>query len=141
MSSGEATELRSAMVSNDRLASACLDTGLHKMLRGGSRALADLVRFHAWKHEGGQSALVPASRHVGQGGAAAEAAPKVLADIVESLVGAAYLDSGGDLEATAKVCGNCLIAPPLCMTPSNCCVPSTLPVIIWPVSTLAIVVY
>ena len=32
-----------------------------------------------------------------------EPAPKVLADILESIIGATYLDSGGDLEITAKV--------------------------------------
>lgn len=99
------------MVSNDRLAAACLDAGLHKMLRSGSRALADLIRFHSWKHEGMQGALAAAPRHVVQGGAEGEAAPKVLADIVESLVGAAYLDSGGNLEAVAQV-WRCLVTPP-----------------------------
>ena len=36
-----------------------------------------------------------------------ESAPKVLADIVESIIGATFLDSGGDLGKTAEVCALC----------------------------------
>lgn len=83
------------MVCNERLAAACLDSGLHLHLRIGSRALTEQVRMHV-RRSG-------SPKEVSEAVPAAEVAPKILADVVESVIGAAYLDSGGDLRVVAQV--------------------------------------
>ena len=87
MSAGALTAARSAAVCNERLAGRAAALGLARHLRHGSTALhRDMLAFVA----------PPTAERCAP-------PPKVLADVLEAVVGAVLLDSGMDLEATWRV--------------------------------------
>ena len=90
-SAGALTVARSAAVCNERLASRAAALGLARFLRHGSVALhRDMLAFV-------MAQTAPAS------GALQASPPKVLADVLEAVVGAVLLDSGLDLDSTWRV--------------------------------------
>lgn len=119
------SEARSALVCNDALATACVASGLRPLIKLGSPGLARSVESYCRGGGGGRPSAQPAAANGSAAGAAADGsggdddgggdgssggsggAPKVLADVVEALVGAVYLDSRGDLYQTEQVgwCG------------------------------------
>jgi len=66
------------------------------------RAQAAAVSAHASAHDEVSTALAHGPRYPWAGLAEARA-PKFMSDIVESVVGAVYVDSGGDMEACRRV--------------------------------------
>ncbi len=94
LTAGALTELRAAAVNNDRLAQRAIEHGIGRYLRYASAALhADMCAFAA-------SAAAPDAPRAG---GHASSVPKVLADALEAVVGAALLDAGMDLEAAWRV--------------------------------------
>ncbi|KAL9270609.1 Endoribonuclease Dicer homolog 2-like protein [Drosera capensis] len=95
LSPGELTDLRSASVSNNSYAQAALRAGLYKHIFHASQALhkhlnAALNEFEQLSADGTHGWDTEISF------------PKVLADIIESLAGAIFLDSGYDKEAVFR---------------------------------------
>ncbi|XP_076928205.1 ribonuclease 3-like protein 2 [Bidens hawaiensis] len=85
--SGKLSDLRAANVSNEKLARAAVHHGLHKYIRHTN--LTDKVwEFFGKVEEEGKMAV-----YGGQ-----MTAPKVLADVVESMAGAVFIDCGFDLQ-------------------------------------------
>uniref|UniRef100_A0A1Q3FBT5 Putative endoribonuclease dicer n=1 Tax=Culex tarsalis TaxID=7177 RepID=A0A1Q3FBT5_CULTA len=111
MSPGQLTDLRSALVNNITLACILVRHGLHLYILSESASLSDTVnKFVAFqenhKHEiTDQVNLLAEESERGGHGAMAEFVdvPKALGDVFESLVGAVFLDSGNDLDATWRV--------------------------------------
>ncbi|GIL66381.1 hypothetical protein Vafri_19918 [Volvox africanus] len=133
------TDRRSALVSNGPLAAAAVRRTLHLHMRTGSSGLVAAVKNFAEMYKAavvrfGSPAAVNVttaeraaknkrterrqkeSKNVdpvhGQPSADEEytiRAPKALADVVEALVGAVYLDTGGDLGAAERVVANIML--------------------------------
>lgn len=81
-----------AMVSNKFLGALCVETGFHKHLRYGKSPLEPQIREYAFE-------LVEAKRTAGQDARdywTAVEPPKCLSDIVESYIGAIFIDSNFD---------------------------------------------
>lgn len=111
MSPGQLTDLRSALVNNITLACILVRHGLHLYILSESASLTDTVsKFVAFqenhKHEiTDQTSLLSEESERGGHGQMAEFVdvPKALGDVFESLIGAIFLDSNNDLEATWRV--------------------------------------
>ncbi|PNH11989.1 Ribonuclease 3-like protein 3 [Tetrabaena socialis] len=131
------SERREALVRNETLAAAAVSAELHAALRARQRELSKAVQDYAEARStvvrrgaaegtaaGGAAAAAPwlatpelgvalAPADGGGGGDAAAVivrAPKVLADVVEALIGAVFLDSGGDLAACEQAIHRLLLA-------------------------------
>ncbi|XP_027127283.1 ribonuclease 3-like protein 2 isoform X2 [Coffea eugenioides] len=87
---GQLSLLRAANISTEKLARVAVRHGLHKYVRHNAAALHDKVRDFA-------TAVGQEDETEVHGGAIK--APKVLADIVESVAAAVYVDCGFDLQA------------------------------------------
>ncbi|KAG2499776.1 hypothetical protein HYH03_002073 [Edaphochlamys debaryana] len=136
-SPGRMSLLREALVRNDTLAAAAAAAGLHGALRARQRELAAVVERYAAAAaaaEAAGAAAPPRAREGCAGGAgavllspdapaAAVAAPKVLADVVEALTGAVLLDSGGNLAAAEQAIHRLLervfASPPVSAFPAD----------------------
>ncbi|KAJ9563011.1 hypothetical protein OSB04_008171 [Centaurea solstitialis] len=86
---GQLSLLRSANISTEKLARVAVKHGLHKYVRHRAAALSEKVREFVIAVEEEDDMVV----HGGH-----MKAPKVLADIVESVVAAVYLDCGSNLK-------------------------------------------
>lgn len=108
----------------------CLHWGLQTHLKVGAKALGQAI--HSWaKHaeyqQQGLGVATAASTQAPGSGVGSEAeeeleeevAPKALADLVEALVGAVFVDSGGDMQATMKV--RPWAANAVCVFCNRCC--------------------
>eukprot|EP00250_Pteridium_aquilinum_P017318 c23569_g2_i1 orf=455-2809(+) len=93
---GELTDLRSTIVSNGSFARIAIQYKLHEHLIENSAILLECIKEFAFY-------IDTSSENRPFGGWDREKCPKVLGDIVESLCGAIYLDSGFDLSLTWKV--------------------------------------
>nr|CAD1820291.1 unnamed protein product [Ananas comosus var. bracteatus] len=91
ISPGLLTDLRSASVNNDCYAHAAVKAGLHKHIRHASSALHRQMTFYLENF--GQP-----SSGSSYGWESGVALPKVLGDVIESLAGAIYVDSGCNKE-------------------------------------------
>ncbi|KAL4554689.1 hypothetical protein LXL04_037291 [Taraxacum kok-saghyz] len=87
---GQLSLLRAANISTEKLARVAVRNGLYKYVRHNTTVLNDKVREFVIAVEEEDDIVV----HGGQ-----MKAPKVLADIVESIVGAVYADCGRDLQS------------------------------------------
>ncbi|KAF8379890.1 hypothetical protein HHK36_027355 [Tetracentron sinense] len=95
---GRLTDLRAAAVNNENFARVAVKHKLHLHLRHGSSALEAQIRdFVKDVHD---ELLKPGFNSFGLGDCKA---PKVLGDIVESIAGAIFLDSGHDTAAVWRV--------------------------------------
>lgn len=110
MSPGQLTDLRSALVNNITLACILVRHGLHLYILSESASLTDTVsKFVAFqeahKHEITDQVNLLSEESERCQGTMAEFVdvPKALGDVFESLIGAVFLDSGNDLEATWRV--------------------------------------
>ncbi|GLI60928.1 hypothetical protein VaNZ11_003160 [Volvox africanus] len=132
------TDRRSALVSNGPLAAAAVRRTLHLHMRTGSSGLVAAVKNFAEMYMAAVTRFGSAAVDVttaeraskkkrterrqrdtknvdpahGQPSADDEytiRAPKALADVVEALVGAVYLDTGGDLSAAERVVANIML--------------------------------
>lgn len=98
LSPGFLTDLRSAAVNNGNFARAAVKHGIQKYLRHGSGALLNqITKFVMAVGRGGEGEC----RFVPFG--AAEAGPKVLGDLVESIAGAILVDTRFDLECLWRI--------------------------------------
>lgn len=95
---GRLTDLRAAAVNNENFARVAVKHKLHVHLRHGSSALEKQIRDFV--REVQDELLKPGFNSFGLGDCKA---PKVLGDIVESIAGAIFLDSGRDTAAVWKV--------------------------------------
>ncbi|KAK4429317.1 Ribonuclease 3-like protein 3 [Sesamum alatum] len=93
---GQLTKLRAANVDNEKLARVALKYGLHTFLRHKKPLLAGQIKEF-------EEAIVEYPVH----SSGLVDAPKALADIVESLVGAVYVDSNS-MDTTCKIIQNLL---------------------------------
>jgi endoribonuclease Dicer len=96
---GRLTDLRAAAVNNENFARVAVKHGLHLHLRHGSSALEKQIREFVKEAEK-ESSKPEGFNSFGIGDCKA---PKVLGDIVESIAGAIFLDSGRDTGAVWKV--------------------------------------
>lgn len=110
MSPGQLTDLRSALVNNITLACILVRHGLHQYILSESASLTDTVgKFVAFqekhKHKITDQVNLLSEESERGHGAMAEFVdvPKALGDVFESLIGAIFLDSRNDLEATWRV--------------------------------------
>ncbi|KAK6916929.1 Ribonuclease III domain [Dillenia turbinata] len=95
---GRLTDLRAAAVNNENFARIAVKHKLHVHLRHGSSALEKQIRdFVKEVHD---ESLKPGFNSFGLGDCKA---PKVLGDIVESIAGAIFLDSGRDTATVWRV--------------------------------------
>lgn len=98
---GELTNLKSNVVSNEAFARLTVQMGLHKYLFHGSTAftaeISNFIKAVKGEKEEGHGELGGLKRTLGE-----IAAPKVLGDIFESVIGAIYVDSG--LQTAWRVC-------------------------------------
>ncbi|XP_006645993.1 ribonuclease 3-like protein 2 [Oryza brachyantha] len=108
---GVLTELRSANTSNEKLARAAVRHGLYRLLRRHNCDRLDLRVSHFTVFVNGN---VPYNGQVVE-------APKVLADIVEAIAGAVYVDCKFDLKQFQKVveklCSPIIFEETLCKDP------------------------
>ncbi|CAA7056222.1 unnamed protein product [Microthlaspi erraticum] len=95
---GRLTDLRAAAVNNENFARVAVKHKLHLFLRHGSSALEKQIRDFV--KEVLTESSKPGFNSFGLGDCKA---PKVLGDIVESIAGAIFLDSGKDTTAAWKV--------------------------------------
>ncbi|CAH8319117.1 unnamed protein product [Eruca vesicaria subsp. sativa] len=95
---GRLTDLRAAAVNNENFARVAVKHKLHLYLRHGSSALEKQIR--EFVKEVQTESSKPGFNSFGLGDCKA---PKVLGDIVESIAGAIFLDSGKDTSAAWKV--------------------------------------
>ncbi|KFK42493.1 hypothetical protein AALP_AA1G000600 [Arabis alpina] len=95
---GRLTDLRAAAVNNENFARVAVKHKLHFYLRHGSSALEKQIRDFVKEVQTESSK--PGFNSFGLGDCKA---PKVLGDIVESIAGAIFLDSGKDTTAAWKV--------------------------------------
>lgn len=95
---GRLTDLRAAAVNNENFARVAVKHKLHVHLRHGSSALDRQIRDFV--KEVLEELLKPGFNSFGLGDCKA---PKVLGDIVESIAGAIFLDSGRDTSVVWKV--------------------------------------
>ncbi|EOA39476.1 hypothetical protein CARUB_v10008073mg [Capsella rubella] len=95
---GRLTDLRAAAVNNENFARVAVKHKLHLYLRHGSSALEKQIRDFVKEVQTESSK--PGFNSFGLGDCKA---PKVLGDIVESIAGAIFLDSGRDTTAAWKV--------------------------------------
>ncbi|KAK3012238.1 hypothetical protein RJ639_012247 [Escallonia herrerae] len=95
---GRLTDLRAAAVNNENFARVAVNHKLHVHLRHGSSALEKQIRDFVKEVQ--IESLKPGFNSFGLGDCKA---PKVLGDIVESIAGAIFLDSGRDTQAVWKV--------------------------------------
>lgn len=95
---GRLTDLRAAAVNNENFARVAVKHKLHLYLRHGSSALEKQIRDFV--KEVLTESSKPGFNSFGLGDCKA---PKVLGDIVESIAGAIFLDSGKDTSAAWKV--------------------------------------
>ncbi|KAE8660545.1 Endoribonuclease Dicer-like protein 1 [Hibiscus syriacus] len=95
---GRLTDLRAAAVNNENFARVAVKHQLHVHLRHGSSALEKQIR--EFVKEVQDELLKPGFNSFGLGDCKA---PKVLGDIVESIAGAIFLDSGRDTAVVWKV--------------------------------------
>ncbi|KAG1892562.1 hypothetical protein F4604DRAFT_1875874 [Suillus subluteus] len=97
MSPGAMTLLKSAMVSNSALAAVCVRTGLHAYLLYESYALGNSIQSYAeqleTKRQEEHHKAVRDGRSPGQYWLDMEP-PKILSDVVESIIGALYISDG-----------------------------------------------
>uniref|UniRef100_A0A0E0K826 Endoribonuclease Dicer homolog 1 n=1 Tax=Oryza punctata TaxID=4537 RepID=A0A0E0K826_ORYPU len=95
---GRLTDLRAAAVNNENFARVAVKHKLHVHLRHGSSALETQIREFVKDVQ--EELLKPGFNSFGLGDCKA---PKVLGDIVESIAGAIFLDSGYDTSVVWKV--------------------------------------
>lgn len=95
---GRLTDLRAAAVNNENFARVAVKHNLHIHLRHGSSALEKQIRDFVKEVQNELSK--PGFNSFGLGDCKA---PKVLGDIVESIAGAVFLDSGRDTAAVWRV--------------------------------------
>ncbi|XP_010241057.1 PREDICTED: endoribonuclease Dicer homolog 1 [Nelumbo nucifera] len=95
---GRLTDLRAAAVNNENFARVAVKHKLHLHLRHGSSALEAQIRDFV--NDVQDELLKPGFNSFGLGDCKA---PKVLGDIVESIAGAIFLDSGGDTSVVWRV--------------------------------------
>nr|GME03909.1 endoribonuclease Dicer homolog 1 [Ipomoea batatas] len=95
---GRLTDLRAAAVNNENFARVAVKHSLHVHLRHGSSALEKQIRDFVFEVQNELSK--PEFNSFGLGDCKA---PKVLGDIVESIAGAVFLDSGCDTAAVWRV--------------------------------------
>ncbi|KAK7285717.1 hypothetical protein RJT34_20496 [Clitoria ternatea] len=95
---GRLTDLRAAAVNNENFARVAVKHNLHVHLRHGSSALEKQIK--EFVKEVQDELLKPGFNSFGLGDCKA---PKVLGDIVESIAGAIFLDSGRDTTVVWKV--------------------------------------
>ncbi|CAK7348610.1 unnamed protein product [Dovyalis caffra] len=95
---GRLTDLRAAAVNNENFARVAVKHKLHVHLRHGSSALEKQIRDFVKEVQ--DELLKPGFNSFGLGDCKA---PKVLGDIVESIAGAIFLDSGRDTAVVWKV--------------------------------------
>ncbi|KAM7472370.1 hypothetical protein LguiA_010553 [Lonicera macranthoides] len=95
---GRLTDLRAAAVNNENFARVAVKHNLHLHLRHGSSALEKQIRDFV--KEAHNELSKPGFNNFGLGDCKA---PKVLGDIVESIAGAIFLDSGRDTAVVWKV--------------------------------------
>ncbi|KAM4105235.1 hypothetical protein ACJW30_06G216900 [Castanea mollissima] len=95
---GRLTDLRSASVNNEYFARVAVRNNLHVHLRHASTALQKQIQDFAKEVQ--KELLKPGFNSFGQGECKA---PKVLGDIVESIAGAIFLDSGRETSVVWKV--------------------------------------
>ncbi|KAK9803923.1 hypothetical protein WJX72_005546 [[Myrmecia] bisecta] len=133
---GKMHDIRSASVNNGCLACIAAVSGLHRHLRHCSPSVFAQVSLflqevaHTVKQHAGEEASAAGLEKVGDEArhmayqwatqasfSSTTTAPKVLADLLESVTGAVYEDAGRDLEATWKVVQK-LVQP--MVTPTNC---------------------
>ncbi|KAF0911134.1 hypothetical protein E2562_005501 [Oryza meyeriana var. granulata] len=95
---GRLTDLRAAAVNNENFARVTVKHKLHVHLRHGSSALETQIREFVKDVQ--EELLKPGFNSFGLGDCKA---PKVLGDIVESIAGAIFLDSGYDTSVVWKV--------------------------------------
>lgn len=97
MSPGAMTLLKSAMVSNSALAAVCVQTGLHAYLLYESYALGNSIQSYAeqleTRRQEEHQKAVRDGRPPGQYWLDMEP-PKILSDVVESIIGALYISDG-----------------------------------------------
>ncbi|KAG1820277.1 uncharacterized protein BJ212DRAFT_1266415 [Suillus subaureus] len=97
MSPGAMTLLKSAMVSNSALAAVCVRTGLHAYLLYESYALGNSIQSYAeqleTRRQEEHQKAVRDGRPPGQYWLDMEP-PKILSDVVESIIGALYISDG-----------------------------------------------
>jgi dsRNA-specific ribonuclease len=105
-SQGQLTLNIAAVVNNESLALVALRWQLHKYLRHESEALGASIRAFVAQHEMVQGAWESKD---GRGTTTTKPAPKVLADLVESLAGAVMLDAGFDMQEGMRVITNVLL--------------------------------
>ncbi|KAF3439772.1 hypothetical protein FNV43_RR18050 [Rhamnella rubrinervis] len=95
---GRLTDLRAAAVNNENFARVAVKHNLHVHLRHGSNALEKQIRDFVKEVQ--EELSKPGFNSFGLGDCKA---PKVLGDIVESIAGAIFLDSGHDTAVVWKV--------------------------------------
>jgi len=95
---GQLSVLRAANISTEKLARVAIRHGLHRFVRHTAPPLMEQVQRFV-------DAVARENYSVVAHGGSVKA-PKVLADIVESIAGAIYVDVGCDLEKLWKVCTN-----------------------------------
>ncbi|XWS46323.1 hypothetical protein CRYUN_Cryun14cG0055500 [Craigia yunnanensis] len=95
---GRLTDLRAAAVNNENFARVAVKNQLHVHLRHGSSALEKQIRDFVTEVQ--DELLKPGFNSFGLGDCKA---PKVLGDIVESIAGAIFLDSGRDTSVVWRV--------------------------------------
>jgi endoribonuclease Dicer len=105
---GKLTDLRSALVNNVTLACIVVRNGIHKYLRFENVLLMEAIKkFVAYqtskKHEIVLDQIILLKTEEDATTAESIDVPKVIGDVLESIVGAIFLDSGMSLETTWKV--------------------------------------
>ncbi|XP_055622059.1 endoribonuclease Dicer [Toxorhynchites rutilus septentrionalis] len=107
MNPGQLTDLRSALVNNVTLACVLVRYGLHLYILSESASLTDSVNRFVTFQEKQQHKITDQVNLLVEENDRKMAefvdVPKALGDVFESLIGAIFLDSGNDLEATWKV--------------------------------------
>ncbi|GAX83070.1 hypothetical protein CEUSTIGMA_g10496.t1 [Chlamydomonas eustigma] len=107
--SGSLSEKRSQLVCNEHLAQACLTSGLYELFRVGYRPLQTLISQVAKQQKARRGLDAEDQRTPWNQAEDQQELPKVLADCVEAIIGAIFLDSCGRLEAPAQVVHRLLI--------------------------------
>lgn len=108
MDPGKLTDLRSALVNNVTLACVVVRNGIHKYLRAQNLLLSEAIKKFV-DYQTSQDHVVVLDQIIlletesDAQSAQSVDVPKVVGDIFESIIGAVFLDSGLNLEATWKV--------------------------------------
>lgn len=101
---GELSDLRQALVNNTVFAMLAVKFELHKYIKHTAPSLMKVIRAFADKVQSGKDLLEEIQDMVSENSCAREVeVPKVLGDVVESLIGAIYLDSGYSLNKVWSV--------------------------------------